>query len=133
MDAVLFGAHPDDVELSSGGLAAVLAAHGHGVRIVDLTRGEAASRGTVEQRAGEAQQAAEVLGVSRENLGLPDTWIDRSNPAQLRAVVGCLRTHRPRLVIAPDEEDAHPDHVEASHLVTRACYLSGLANFDAPV
>jgi bacillithiol biosynthesis deacetylase BshB1 len=132
MDAVIFGAHPDDVELSSGGLVAVLAGHGHGVHIVDLTRGEAASRGTVEQRAVEAQHAATILGASRENLGLPDTGINRSDASQLRAVVGCLRTQRPRLVIAPDEEDAHPDHVEASHLVSRACYLSGLANFDAP-
>lgn len=132
MDAVFFGAHPDDVELSSGGLAAVLAEHGHGVHIVDLTRGEAASRGTVEQRAVEAQRAAEILGASRENLALPDTGIDRSDSAQVRAVVACLRAARPQLVIAPDDEDAHPDHVEASHLVTRACYLSGLARFDAP-
>lgn len=131
MDAVLFGAHPDDVELSSGGLAAVLAGHGHSVHVVDLTRGEAGSRGNVEQRVVEAKHAAEILGVSRENLGLPDTGIHRSDAVQLRTVVACIREHRPHLVIAPDGEDVHPDHVEASHLVTRACYLSGLAKFDA--
>jgi len=130
LDALFFGAHPDDVELTSGGLAALLAAHGHHVGIADLTRGEAASRGTVEERAREAEVAARELGVERrENLELPDLGIDRSSRAQLAAVVACLRRHRPGLVVAPDHEDPHPDHVEASHLIARACYVSGLARF----
>ncbi|HTO90585.1 MAG TPA: bacillithiol biosynthesis deacetylase BshB1 [Candidatus Sulfotelmatobacter sp.] len=133
LDALFFGAHPDDVELTSAGLAARLAAHGHAVGIVDLTRGEAASRGTVEERAVEARNAARVLGVTvRENLELPDTGLDRHLRAQLIEVVTALRTHRPRLVVAPSADDAHPDHVEASHLVARACYLSGLVRFAAP-
>jgi bacillithiol biosynthesis deacetylase BshB1 len=133
VDALFFGAHPDDVELTSGGLAARLAAHGHAVAIVDLTRGEAASRGTPEGRAAEAQAAARALGVSkRVTLGLPDLGIDRRDPAQLRAVVACLRAERPTLVVAPDRDDAHPDHVEGAALITSACYLSGLARFDAP-
>lgn len=132
LDAVFFGAHPDDVELTSAGLAARLATHGHAVGIVDLTRGEAASRGTVEVRAREAGAAAAALGVAlRENLGLPDTGIDRRDRAHLRAVVETLRRHRPRLVVAPFADDAHPDHVEGAHLVARACYLAGLARFDA--
>jgi len=133
VDAVFFGAHPDDVELTSGGLAALLAAHGHAVAIVDLTRGEAASRGTVEERAREAAEAAKALGVAeRENLGLPDLGIGRTDHVQLRAVVGCIRRYRPRLVVAPDADDPHPDHVEAAHLVARACHASGFARFDAP-
>ena len=133
MDALFFGAHPDDVELTSGGLAALLASHGHAVGVVDLTRGEAGSRGSVEDRAREAQDAARLLGVAaRFNLGLPDTGLEGADRAQQRAVVACLREHRPRLVVAPELHDAHPDHVEASRLVTRACYLSGLARFDAP-
>jgi bacillithiol biosynthesis deacetylase BshB1 len=133
LDALFFGAHPDDVELTSGGLAALLASHGHAVGIVDLTRGEMASRGTVAERAAEAEAAARALGVAfRESLALPDLGLDRSSREQQAAVVACLRTHRPRLVVAPDRDDAHPDHVEASHLVARACYLSGLARFGAP-
>ena len=132
MDALFFGAHPDDVELTSGGLAARLASHGHAVGVVDLTRGEAASRGTPEERDREALEAARALGVAgRSNLALPDTGLDRGDPAQVRAVVECLRAHRPRLVVAPDCHDAHPDHVEASHLITRACYLAGLARYAA--
>ena len=132
LDALFVGAHPDDVELTSGGLAALLASHGHRVGIVDLTRGESASRGTVEERAREAGEAARVLGVAgRETLGLPDLGLDRSSRAQVTAMVACLRRHRPSLVVAPDRDDEHPDHVEASHLVQRACYLAGLARFAA--
>ncbi len=131
-DALFFGAHPDDIELTSGGLAALLASHGHAVVLVDLTRGERASRGTPEARATEAAAAARELGAAgRECLGLPDLGLERSDRAQLEAVVRCLRAHRPALVVAPHVEDAHPDHVEASHLVRRACYVSGLAGYVA--
>ena len=131
-DALFFGAHPDDVELTSGGLAALLASHGHPVAIVDMTRGESSSRGTVEERRREAEDAARALGVTRLTLGLPDLGLDGGDRSQQRAVVACLREHRPRLVVAPEHHDEHPDHVQASALVRRACYLSGLARFDAP-
>lgn len=132
MDALFFGAHPDDIELTCGGLAALLASHGHRILLVDLTRGERASRGTPEERAAESAAAAQALGVAeRTNLALPDCGLDRGDRAQLRAVVECLRAARPGLVVAPDRDDAHPDHVEASHLVTRACYLAGLARYEA--
>ena len=132
LDALFFGAHPDDVELSSGGLAALLAGHGHAVGIADLTRGEKGTRGDVQERAAEAAAAAQELGVAwRGSLELPDLGLDRHHPGQQAAVVACLREHRPRLVVAPDPEDAHPDHVEGSRLVERACYLAGLARFGA--
>ncbi len=130
MDALFFGAHPDDVELTSAGLAATLAASGYAVAIVDLTRGEAASRGTVAERATEAEAARRELGVAvRENLELPDLGLNRTDRAQLAAVVRCIRQHQPVLVVAPHADDAHPDHVEASALIASACYLSGLARY----
>jgi bacillithiol biosynthesis deacetylase BshB1 len=133
LDALFVGAHPDDVELTSGGLAALLASHGHRVGILDLTRGEAGSRGTIEERAREAEEAARALGVAaRECLRLPDLGIDRSSREQQIAMVALLRRLRPGLVVAPDRDDEHPDHVEGSHLVERACYLAGLARFEAP-
>jgi len=133
LDALCFGAHPDDIELSCGGLAARLAAHGHRVGLVDLTRGERASRGDVATRGREATEAAKCLGVTlRVNLELPDTGLDARDPEQLRRVVACLREHRPSLVVAPDRHDEHPDHVQGSALVASACYLSGLARFEAP-
>ena len=132
LEALFFGAHPDDIELTCGGLAALLARAGHPVGLVDMTRGEMGTRGTPEGRATEAQAAARALGVAtRENLGLPDSGLSRHDRAQMVAVVECLRRHRPQLVVAPYTDDPHPDHVETSHLVTRACYLAGLARYPA--
>ena len=132
LDALFFGAHPDDVELTCGGLAARLASHGHAVGIVDLTRGEAGTRGTVEERTREAQAAADALGVARRwTLGLPDLGIDSRDRAHLTKVVECLRAERPKLLVAPDRHDPHPDHVEASLLITRACHLAGFIKFPA--
>lgn len=133
MSALFFGAHPDDVELTSAGLAALLADRGRRVVIADLTRGELGTRGTPEERAAEAAEAARVLRVTaRECLALPDGGLDENDVAQRAAVVACLRRHRPTLVVAPDTDDAHPDHVQASRLVSAACYLAGLSRFDAP-
>jgi bacillithiol biosynthesis deacetylase BshB1 len=133
LDALFFGAHPDDIELTSGGLAALLASHGHAVGLVDLTRGEAGTRGTPQDRAREAESAARALGVdTRRNLGLVDTGLDGNDRSQLSAVVACLREHRPSLVVAPERHDPHPDHVEASRLVARACHFAGLSRFAAP-
>jgi bacillithiol biosynthesis deacetylase BshB1 len=132
-DALFFGAHPDDIELTSGGLAALLASHGHRVVLADLTRGEAGTRGTPELRAREAAEAAQALGVAeRLNLGLPDLRLSRHDHSQIAAVVACIRTQRPELVVAPDSDDEHPDHVEAHHLVARACHVAGIGGFAAP-
>lgn len=132
-DALFLAAHPDDIELTSGGLAALLASHGHRVVLADLTRGEAGTRGTPEQRAAEAADAAKELGVAeRVNLSLPDLGLDRHDAAQLTAVVACIRLHRPELVVAPDADDEHPDHIEAHHLVARACHVAGIRGFAAP-
>ena len=78
VDLLAFGPHPDDVELSCGGL---LAQYGARAAIVDLTRGELATNGTPELRAKEAAAAAEALGLpTRENLGLPDGGLRGDDP-----------------------------------------------------
>jgi len=132
-DVLALAPHPDDIELSSGGTVALLAAAGRSVVMVDLTAGEMATRGTPELRAREAEAAAAALGVAgRECLGLPDGGLSRGDPGQMRAVVEAIRRHRPRLVIGMHWNDDHPDHVEAGKMVRRAAYLAGLRNYPAP-
>jgi len=128
---VAFGAHPDDVDLYAGGLVAGLTRRGAEVAIVDLTAGELGTRGDAESRAREAAEAARILGASRECLGLPDGALAATDPAQRRAVVEALRSHRPELVLAPWPDDPHPDHAAAWGLVREARFLARLPNWPA--
>lgn len=129
VDVLAFGPHPDDVELFCGGTMIRLAQLGYATAVVDLTRGELASHGTLDERARETAAASAILGLqSRDNLGLPDTGL-APVPAQIAAVVGALRARRPELVLAPWIEDRHPDHAAAGQLVTRAVMLAGVRKF----
>ena len=121
-------AHPDDVELMCGGTLLASTALGRATGIVDLTAGETGSRGTVQIRAAEAQQAARILGVSvRENLHLPDAHLVNTPDAR-DAVIRAIRRHRPTIVITHARQGRHPDHIAAAQLVRDACFLSGLKN-----
>jgi bacillithiol biosynthesis deacetylase BshB1 len=127
IDVIAFGAHPDDVELYAAGTLARLGAKGYSTAIVDMTRGELSSRGTPAVRAREAREAARILGLRfRENLGLPDGDVHLTAEARLE-VIRVLRKYRPALVLAHHWDDRHPDHVNASRLVTEACHHAGLA------
>ena len=119
-------AHPDDAELGMGGTLAREAARGRRIALVDLTRGEAGSRGTPEIRAAEALTAAGILGVAhRESLGLPDARLTHS-PEARDTVVEALRRLRPRVVLLQHWDQRHPDHAAASRLVYDAAFVAGL-------
>jgi bacillithiol biosynthesis deacetylase BshB1 len=129
VDALAFGSHPDDVELFCGGIVIRLGQLGHTTGVCDLTRGERASNGTVDERAREAVAAAAELGLAfRDNAELPDTGL-AAVTEQIARVVAILRRRRPEIVLAPWREDRHPDHVAAHDLVTRAVYFAGVKNF----
>lgn len=130
VDVLAFGPHPDDVEIFCGGTLIRMADLGHSTAVIDLTRGEMASKGTPEERAAEAAAASEILGVRiRENLELPDTGLDPHDRIQLEAVVGAIRKHRPEILLVPWIEERHPDHVAAAELITRAAYLASVRRF----
>ena len=130
VDVLAVGAHPDDVELGIGGLIHKVTQLGHRVGILDLTRGEMSSRGTAEERADEAAQAARILGVAqRENAGLPDGAVENTPECRLR-VIPFVRAFRPRILLATMNRDRHPDHRAAHELMRDAAYFSGLARIE---
>ncbi len=129
VDILAIGPHPDDAELLCGGTLARCADLGHRTAILDLTRGETATRGTPEVRAMEAAAAGGILGLAvRENAGLPDADLRNDRESRER-IVGWLRRLRPRTVILPFPRGRHPDHRVAAELGRDACFLSGLARF----
>lgn len=126
VDLLVFGPHPDDIEIGVGGVVARHAALGLSVGLCDLTAGEMGSNGTVEERLKEAEAARQVLGARwRENLRWPDRRIGKE-PTHLDDAVAFIRRHRPRVVAAPYWSDRHPDHVAASEILTDAVFNSGL-------
>jgi bacillithiol biosynthesis deacetylase BshB1 len=110
----------------------LLLARGHRVGVLDLTDGEPTPHGSPEIRKQETEAATAVLGLSwRDNLGLTNRRLeaDLASRARLAAV---LRQARPRYLLAPYWEDAHPDHVAASALVDAARFWAKLTKSDLP-
>ncbi|MTI81321.1 MAG: bacillithiol biosynthesis deacetylase BshB1 [Firmicutes bacterium] len=126
VDILVFGAHPDDIELGVGGIIAASVRSGHKVGLVDLTRGELGTGGDMKQREQEAKKAAHILNVSnRTNLCLPDRGIEINSSSKL-AIIKLIRLAQPQLILAPYYKDRHPDHVKTSELVKNAIFDSGL-------
>ena len=130
MDLLVFGPHPDDIEIGLGGAIARHTAAGLSVGLCDLTAGELGSNGTPEERIREAADAAKVLGATwRENLRWPDGGID-GTPEQIRSAVELIRRHQPKAIAIPHGDDRHPDHVAANRALTVAAFRSGLRRYD---
>jgi len=131
VDLLVFGPHPDDIEIGLGGTVARHAIEGFSVGLCDLTAGELGSNGTVEERLAEAQAACRILGaVWRENLRWPDRRIG-DDARHLAEAVSFIRRHRPRTIAMPYWADRHPDHEKASALLTEAAFNSGLRRYQA--
>lgn len=126
LDILAFGAHPDDVELGCSGTIAKEVSLGKKVGIIDLTRGELGTRGSVEIRNSESAKASEILGVVvRENLDMRDGFFVNDEAHQLK-VIEMIRKYRPEIVLCNAITDRHIDHGKGSKLVSDACFLSGL-------
>ena len=131
VDLLAIAAHRDDVELTCAGTLLKAVDSGYRTGILDLTAGETGTRGSAELRAAEAVRAAELLGVAeRRNAGLPDAHLQNTEAAR-RLVVEQIRHFAPRVVILPYPVGRHPDHRVASELGRDACFLAGLAKYEA--
>ncbi len=133
LDILAFGAHPDDVELGCGGTIAKEISLGKKVGIIDLTRGELGTRGSVEIRNQESANAAKILGVSvRENLDMRDGFFVNDEKHQLK-IIKMIRKYKPEIVLCNAIDDRHIDHGKGSQLVSDACFLSGLMKIETEI
>lgn len=129
-DVLAIAAHRDDVEQTCGGTLLKMAQMGHRTAILDLTQGEMGTRGTAEDRAREAADAARILQVSwREALDIPDGRVENTWENRLK-IARVIRQLRPRVVILPYWQGRHPDHYTASTLGYEACFVAGLKKLD---
>lgn len=114
-----------------GGSIARLASQGHRVHLVDVTNGEPTPLGTPERRAREAAAAAQILGVQRTLLGLPNRQVVHGLEARHK-VAAVIRVHRPDWIFLPFPIDAHPDHVAVTRIGEDARFDAKLTKSDIP-
>jgi bacillithiol biosynthesis deacetylase BshB1 len=130
LDILVISPHPDDAEISVGGTIAVSLRQNLRVGVLDLTSGEPTPHGSLEIRRRETNAASAILGLSwRANLDLPNRSLQPTLEAR-RKLAEILRSARPRILLAPYWQDAHPDHVAASSLVDDARFWSKLSRSD---
>jgi N-acetylglucosamine malate deacetylase 1 len=129
-DVLAIVAHPDDAELLCAGALLACSARGGRTAILDLSGGERGSWGSAAGRAGEAANAADILGLAeRRTAGLPDGSLVNSPEARL-VVATLVRQLRPRTVILHWPDARHPDHRAAAELGRDACFLAGVRSLD---
>jgi N-acetylglucosamine malate deacetylase 1 len=130
LDILAIAAHRDDVEQTCGGTLLKAAKRGQRTGILDLTQGEMGTRGTANDRAREAGDAAKILGVTwRRAFDIPDGRVENTWENRLK-VASVIRETRPRVIILPYWKGRHPDHYTASILGYEGCFLAGLAKLE---
>jgi bacillithiol biosynthesis deacetylase BshB1 len=129
-DILAIFAHPDDVELTVGGTLLKMKHLGYKTGVLDVTRGEMGTRGTVEGRDQEARDAARILKLDvRENLGLPDGHVFCDDESRTR-MVRVLRRLKPKVILTHQLGDPHPDHDHIAQLVRESARLSSMKRYD---
>ena len=130
VDILAVFAHPDDVELTVGGTMLRMKHLGYRTAALDVTRGEMGTRGRVEGRSVEAENAAKILKLDiRENLGLPDGHVFVTDVERV-ALVRALRRLKPKVILTHQLADPHPDHDHIANLVRESARLASMKNFD---
>jgi bacillithiol biosynthesis deacetylase BshB1 len=130
LDILAISAHPDDVEVSAGGTLLHHVAMGKKVGLLDLTKAELSTRGSIHQRAKEATEAAIIVGaIVRDQLDLADGFFNIDEPTLLK-VIAKIRQYQPTLILANSVDDRHPDHQRAAKLIEQAVFLANLIKIE---
>lgn len=125
VDLLVVSAHPDDAEITSGGLLIQLRKKGKNIVLADMTHGEAGTRGDGNIREREAAAAAKFLGVSRVMLDFPDSSLHESTGIT-EALLQLIRKFQPGALLAPYTKDLHPDHQKVGECAVAAFFLAGV-------
>lgn len=135
---IVFGAHPDDCELSAGGTAARWSELGHKVKFVSVTNGDIGHHEMnggplARRRTDEVQKCAKILGITTEVLDNHDGEL-MPTLENRRTITRLIRSWKADLVIAPRPNDYHPDHRYTSILVQDAAFMVIVPGFcpDVP-
>jgi LmbE family N-acetylglucosaminyl deacetylase len=129
---IAFGAHPDDCDIRSAGVAAKWAAAGHKVRFVAVTNGDA---GHHEQGGGQLamRRRAEAIEAGRR-IGVDYVVLDNHDGELVpsldirQQIIRQIREWKADLVLAPRPNDYHPDHRYTGVLLQDAAFMVTVPN-----
>lgn len=129
---LIFGAHPDDPDSKSGGTAALYAKHGHIVKMVSLTNGDAGhmwegGAPLAWRRRIEAANSGKTLGCEYITLDYHDGMLLPTLDVRDQ-VIAITRKFKPDLVLSPRMWDYHPDHRACGTVVVDAMYMATVPN-----
>lgn len=132
MNIVVFGAHPDDAETSTGGTAIKFAREGHNVLFVSLTNGDAGhfnegGGALAKRRRAEAQESSRRLGVTYKVLDNHDGELMADLHIRLQ-VIRIIREWNADVVIGPRPYDYHPDHRNTAIILQDAAFMVVVPN-----
>jgi len=132
---LVIGAHPDDSEITAGGVAALTAARGGRVLHVAMTNGDKGHQTLggatlARMRRAEARAAADALGAESIVLDNHDGELMPTLEHRYE-LIRIIRDFKPDLVLFPRPCDYHPDHRNTSHLAQDALYVVRVQNVCA--
>src|SRR5271155_5766540 len=105
MNILAVGAHPDDIEFGCAAILLKEIKKGNRVKLLVLSRGEAGTGGTPEQREQESREAARTMGAEIEFLDFGgDCRIEYTLENRLR-IAAEIRKVRPSIVLAPSTSE----------------------------
>lgn len=124
---LILGAHPDDAEFHSGGLATIYTKLGHVVKMVSVTNGAAGHHEMVaselaQRRSQEAAASGKIIGAAYDVWQFPDGQLQPTLEVR-EAIIREIRTFAPDLVVTHRTCDYHPDHRAVGQAVQDASYL----------
>jgi len=116
--------HPDDEAIGCGGTISKHIAEGDFVEVIFLTSGEKGGHGKSEVdtkviREKESKDAAMILQIQNISFwGEPDGAFQASEK-NINRLLEKLTAFKPDVIFVPHENEAHPDHREATALVLK--------------
>lgn len=140
LNILMIGAHPDDCELQTGGIACKYRSLGHQVKFVSATTGETGhfEQGGValaRRRAEEARQAASRIGAAAFVMDVPSNQLIASLDNRAK-FIALIRDYKPDIIFTHRPNDYHPDHRVTSQLVQDSSYavlVPGVLPLIAPL
>ena len=124
---LILGAHPDDAEYHSGGLATLYSRLGATIRMVSVTDGSAGHHRMkpaelARRRRQEATAAGQVIGAEYVTWDYPDGSLEPSLPLR-EDIIREIRSFQPDLLLTHRTCDYHPDHRAVGQAVQDASYM----------